>query len=140
MINQTSLADPEVPIGGTLRETLGWEASVPPHGTATHVFTHLVFIGVGTTMETILANSFDPSIFGVWASTMPVVSGSYSYDLDMFIPEGVPLGTYSVLTIICEDFDGATITGIWDYKVDLNVLTVVQGLGASIISTSFISA
>jgi len=133
----TSFADPEVEQEGTIRETLGWEASVPPHGTATHSFTQLVFIGVGTTIDELLSNSFDPTVFGMWAETMPVYSGSYLDNLDMYVPLGIPLGTYSVLTIICEDFDGATISGVWDSKVDVNVITVVQGLGATIISTSF---
>ena len=133
----TSFADPEVEQGGRIRETLGWEASVPPHGTATHRFVHLVFIGVGTTIEEILASSFDPIVFGFWATTLPVYSGSYSNELDMDIPEGTPLGTYSALTFICEDFDGATISGVWDSKIDPNVITVVKGLNATIISTSF---
>ena len=135
----TSFADPEVPQEGTFREILGWEASVPPHGVGTHIFMHLVFIGTGSTVDEVLASSFDPIEFGFVASTMPEYSGSYVDNMDMDVPAGVPLGTYSVATFICESFDGATISGIWDAKVDVNVLTVVQGLGATIISTSFAS-
>jgi len=131
----TSFADPEVEQGGTLKETIGWQASVPPHGTATHIFTFLILIGVGSTIDAVFSNVYDY----LWAETLPIYSGSYSDPWNIYIAPNFPLGTYSIVTVIAESFnpDTMTITDIWDIKLDVNILTVVQGLGASIISTSF---
>lgn len=135
MINQTSLSDPEVPQGGTIRETINWEASVPDHGIATHNFYLLSIYGSGTTEADILANM----VSGAYI-ILTVVSESRVGDyIDNPIAADAPLGTFSCATFIAEDFDGTTIIGVYDSKVDVNVLTITPGLGATIISTSFSS-
>ena len=130
----TSFSDPEVPQGGTLRERVGFELSVP--GGDTHTFTFLVLIGTGSTKEAILGSHFDPAVFG-HHTQIPSGSGSFGTNFDMGVPSDLPTGTYSVLTVICEDFDGTTITGEWDFKVDANIVTIVKGLGAEITWTIF---
>ncbi|GAI07094.1 unnamed protein product, partial [marine sediment metagenome] len=70
-------------------------------------------------------------------TTMSSVREDY---MDAPIDPYAPTGTYSCATFIAESFDGTTISGIWDMKVDPNVLTITPGLGAVIISTSFSSA
>ena len=131
MINQTSLSDPEVPRGGTIREILGWEATVPG---VSHTFYLLSFYGAGTTIEEILAN-----VVAYNYITETVSNQSIQSNIDTPIVEEAPLGTFSCATIIAESFDGATINGIYDSKVDANVLTITPGLGATIISTNFSS-
>ena len=130
MINQT-LSDPEVPQGGTIREILGWEATTPG---ASHTFYLLSFYGAGTTIEEILAN-----VVAYNYITETVSNQSIQSNIDTPIVEEAPLGTFSCATIIAESFDGATINGIYDSKVDANVLTITPGLGATIISTNFSS-
>ena len=129
----TSFSDPEVPQGGTLRERIGFELSVPG---GAHTFTFLVLIGTGSTKEAILGDCFDPAVFGHHVQ-IPQKSGSYGTIFDMDVPSDLPTGTYSVLTVICEDFDGTTITGEWDFKVDANIVTIVKGLDAKITYTIF---
>ena len=128
MINQT-LIDPEVPRGGIIRETLGWEATVPG---ASHIFYLLSFYGAGTTIEQILAN-----VVAYNYITAEVSNQSIQSNIDTPIVAEAPLGTFSCATIIAEGFDGSTIAGVYDFKVDANVLTITPGLGAKIISTSF---
>ena len=132
MINQTSLSDPEVPRGGTIRDILGWEGTAPSG--ITHTFYLLSFYGAGTTIEEILAN-----VVAYNYITETVSNQSIQSNIDTPIVEEAPVGTFSCATIIAEDFDGATITGIYDSKVDVNVLTITPGLGATIISTNFSS-
>ena len=132
-INQT-LADPEVPRGGTIRETIFWEGTAP--GITSHTFYLLSFYGVGATVEEILSqviayNYTTGEIFGPGQSMQS--------EIDTIIAEDAPIGTFSCATFIAEGFDGSTISGIYDSKVDANVLTITPGLGASIISTSFSS-
>ncbi len=131
-INQISL-DPEVPRGGTIRETLGWEGMVP--GATSHTFYLLSFYGAGTTLDEILAN-----VVAYNYMTLEI-SGSQSIqsNIDTPIAEDTPLGNFSCATFIAEGFDGSTIIGIHDAKVDANILTITPGLGAIIISTSFSS-
>ena len=136
MINQTSFADPitlaDVPRGGTIRETLFWEGTVP--GISSHTFTLLSFYGTGITESEILANVIaynyiTGEIFGPGQSMQS--------EIDTIIAEDAPIGTFSCATFIAEGFDGSTISGIYDSKLDANVLTITPGLGANIISTSF---
>ena len=129
MINQT-LSDPEVPRGGTIRETVMWEGLVP--GIASHNFNVISVYGVGTTVEEILANVVAENFV-----TESVVGPGQSLqsNIDTPIAENVPLGTYSCVTLIVD-----TVTGEeYDAKIDANVLTITPGLGATIISTSFSS-
>ncbi len=133
MINQT-LSDPEVPLGGTIREILGWEG-IAPSG-ITHTFYLLSFYGAGTTIEEILGNVV---AYNYITGEIVGPGQSMQSNIDTPIAEGAPLGTFSCATIIAEGFDGATITGIYDSKVDTNALTITLGLGATIISTSFSS-
>jgi len=145
-INQTAF-DPEVPQGGAIRETIGWEASVPDHGTATHTF-YLFSIygsetGTETTEEEKVTNIINTKVAGAYI-TVDTYSMSRTDDVDTYIPTDAPTGTYSCATIIAEDYvdtdgDGVpdSITGIYDYYVDTDILTVVKGLGATIVSTSF---
>ena len=127
-------ADPEVPRGGTIREILGWEGIVP--GATSHTFYLLSFYGVGSTIEEILGNVvaynyITAEVFGPGQSVQS--------NIDSPLAEDAPIGTFSCATIIAENFDGSTITGIYDAKVDSNVLTITPGLGATIINTSFSS-
>jgi len=132
-INQT-LVDPEVPRGGTIRETLGWEGTVP--GTGSHNFYLLSFYGVGSTLDEILSNvvAYNYITIMVYGPGQSAQS-----NIDTPISGEAPLGTFSCATIIAEGFDGSTINGIYDAQIDANVLTITAGLNATIISTSFSS-
>lgn len=127
-INQIAL-DPEVPQGGTIKETVGWEASMP---SGTHTFYVISIYGTGNTRDDILANA-------VAAGSKAVLTAGMTRQDDIFgvIGDQVPVGTYSCVTFVAENFDGATISGIYDEKIDFDVLTVVKRLGAEILSTSF---
>ncbi len=127
----TSFSDPEVEQGGLIRNTVVADLTVPP--TETHNFYILNFYGTGSDMNAILSSV----VVVDYTTTGPIWSGEYEYWLDSFIPLNAPLGTYSCVTIIAEDFDGVTITDIYDAKIDSNILTIVKGLTASITSTSF---
>ncbi len=131
---QTSLSDPQVPRTGTIRETLSWEGTSP--GITTHNFYLISFYGIGTTEAEILSNvvAYNYKISQIFGPGQ-----SKQDNIDTFIPEESPLGTFSCATIIADDFDGATIYGIYDSKVDINVLTITPGLSATIIGTSFSS-
>jgi len=131
MINQT-LVNPEVPLGGTIRETLFWEG-IAPSGT-THTFYLLSFYGTGTTMEEILANVVT---YNYITGDIVGPGQSVQSEIDSLIDEGAPLGKFSCATIIADGFDGSTITGIYDTQIDVDVLTITPGLGATIISTNF---
>lgn len=130
-----TLADPEVPRGGTVRDSIGWMADVP---LGTHVFYLLSFYGVGTTVEEIL-NQIVASNF----ITVDTMSQSRVDNVDTVIANDAALGTYSCATIIAENFDGSTITLVYDAQVDVDVLTITPGdapeIGATIISTAFTS-
>ncbi len=127
----TSFADPEVEQGGWIRDIVDVEITVPP--TETHSFYILSFYGTGTGMNAIL----ESLVALDYLTTGAITSGSYQYYVQTQIPTNAPLGTYSCATIIADGFDGSTIFGIYDTKIDLNVLTIVPGLTASIVSTSF---
>lgn len=136
MINQTSFAEPmtlsDVPRGGTIRETISWEGIVP--GAMSYPFYLLSFYGVGTTMEEILSQVV---AYNYITQFVEGPGQSLQSQIDTPIAVDAPVGTFSCATIIADGFDGATITGIYDSKVDANVLTITPGLGATIISTSF---
>ncbi len=135
-INQSSLADPEVPRGGTIRNTITWDANsgVDP----THNFYLISFYGTGTTIVDILLTA----IVGTY-TTISVTGAEASKvtTIDSFIPEDAVLGTYSCLTFITDeegyDLASGIITYSYDSKIDADVLTVVMGIRATIISTSF---
>ena len=135
MINQTSFTDPmalsDVPRGGTIREIVTIDFIVP---SGTYIFYVLSFYGVGITMEEILSQLVAYNYI-----TIEAVQQQYTRPIDTPIDVNAPVGTYSCATVIADDFDGSTIYGIYDSKVDANVLTITPGLGATIISTSFSS-
>jgi len=135
-INQSSLADPEVPRGGTIRDTITWDGNsgVEP----THNFYLLSIYGIGTTpvdiLLTMLAGTYTTiSVTGAESSLVT--------NIDTSIPTDAVLGTYSCLTVITDEGGYNTETGeitySYDSKIDPDVLTVVMGIGATIISTSF---
>lgn len=135
-INQLAF-DPQVPRTGTIRETLGWMGTSP--GTTTHTFYLVSMYGEGTTVEDfggVVAYGYITSeIFGPGQSKVD--------DIDTFIPEDAPLGTYACLTMIAESIEvtatGISVYGIYDAKLDPDVLTITPGLSATIVSTNFSS-
>ena len=128
-IRQSSFAAVMVPIGGTIRETVGWEASVP--GGAT--FDFYIFSVYGHDVDGTIDNF--SQVFSGYITTGPIGSMSRPADtLDMVIPS-VPLDTYDCLTMI-GDYDGTTVYA-FDYVIDTEVLIVETPLGATITSTGF---
>ena len=126
-----TLSDPEVPRGGTIRESVGWEG-VAPSG-ITHTFYLHSFYGAGTTMEEILSqvvahNYITSEILGPGQALVS--------EIDAPITEDAPLGTFSCLTIIAEDFAGVLM---YDSRIDVDVLTITPGLGATIMDVGFAS-
>ena len=124
----------DVPQGGTIRDSVGWQADVPVHGVDTHTFYLISFYGIGTTIEDILSNIIAYNLI-----TINTMSMSRLDNIDTPIDAVAPIGTYSCATVIAEDFDGATITGIYDFKVDIDALMIIVGLGAAILDTGFTS-
>jgi len=127
----TSFSDPEVEQGGFIRDIVNADITTPT--TEDYQFYFLSFYGTGADINSILAST----VAGGYLRTGALSSGSYEYWVEAQIPTDALLGTYSCATIIAEDFDGSAISGIYDVKIDSNVLTIVSGLGASIISTDF---
>ncbi len=138
-INQTSFGDPVtlgagiIPQGGTIQDSVDWEASVPT-GTS---FTFRVYSFYGVDVDG-TPESFS-QIFGMWAQR--IVTGPsetpWTNNLQKVIPIDAPLGTYDCLTIV--GYEEATQIFMFDFKIDLDVMTVESGLGATIISTAFSS-
>ncbi len=130
-ISEVLNPSPEVEQGGTIRETINWDALV---GVGTHPFYLFSMYGVGTTESEILANQLMVHWF-----VKDVATGTYTTSINATVPSNAPIGTYSCLTIIADDFNTTTgdILGIYDSEVDANVLTIVPGLGATIVSTNF---
>ncbi len=119
-----------IPIGGTVRETVGWESSVPSSAT----FDFYIFSIYGHDVDGTLEN-FSQTFSG-YITTGQIGSMSREDDLDMVIPE-VPIDTYDCLTMV-GDFDGSTIYA-FDSKIDLGVLTIELSLGATILNTDFMT-
>ena len=125
-INQTAF-DPEIPQGGQIKEIVNWQASVPD----SHTFALVSVYGTGSSIQEI----YD-SMVAMGAIAVNTTSASRTDDIFTLIPEDAPIGTYSCATIICESYNGG-FQNVYDSKIDASVLTIVPGLGAKIISTSF---
>ena len=134
MINKTSFADPitlaDVPQGGTMREIVNWVGDLG--GDPSHTFYIGSFYGTGTTFEDILMS--------VVASNYITVTISDNIQrqnfIDTIIQANAPPGTYSCFTVIAEYIDENIVSEFYDEVIDLNVLTIVQPIGATIIDTS----
>ena len=117
-----------IPSGGTIRETVNWDAIVP----SSETFNFYIFSIYGHDVDGTPENF--SAVFSEYIQTGEISSISRTDNLDVVIPS-IPLDTYDCLTIV-GDFDGSTIY-TFDYVIDSAVLTIEAVLGATIISTSF---
>jgi len=128
----TSFSDPIIPQGGTILETVTWDASVPSGVT----FPFVVFSGYGTGTT---PDNFDEKFYGFGYSNVPLTGPKVNARQETYVgyifEDDAPIGTYNCLTIVGY-LDGETIM-ILDWKIDASILTIEAGLGATIISTYF---
>ena len=133
-INQTSLADPIVPQGGAILETVIWDASVPSGTT----FPFKVYSAYGNDVDG-TPESFQESFYGYAFNdiplTGPLVDARQTTLVGYLFESDAPIGTYDCLTII--GYEESGVIYILDWTIDLNVLTIEQVLAAGIVSTSF---
>jgi len=132
-IGQTTFGLP-VPQGSWIREDVTWDATVPSG--ETFAFELRSGYGTGTTVDNFIEKFYG---FG-WneiSLTGPLVDArqtdtpiGYKFEAD------APVGTYDCLTLVGY-VDGETYY-YFDWKIDPNVITIEPGLGASIVSTSFV--
>jgi len=96
----------------TIRETINWEASVPNHGVTEHTFYLLSLYG--TDIDGTLENfQIEKGVY------MKVTTPSMSRSDNLTCSE---VTKFDCLTIIAENYDGSTISGIYDWEIKKNVI------------------
>ncbi len=131
-VNPVTLATEPVPIGGTIQEQIGWEASVTTG--ITFDFALMNNYGHGTDLANFVSSGFGGfayrSVTGPWTPT----DGSFTDPIDTVIPD-VPLGVYDCLTFVgyVEGVDFYFYHGV----INVGAITVEVPIGATIINTSF---
>lgn len=111
-----------VPIGGTIRNTVTWNAEV--YGEATHLFR------VGTIYRPTGTNIVyaDVHVIVTTGTATNIIT-----DVDFAIPADFPLGVYDAETYITDPATGTLL----DNVIETGVLTVLPTYAAKIVSTYF---
>ena len=102
---------PETPTP-SIKETINWESSVPDHGIVTHPFYLFSFYG----------NDTNGTIggFQINKGAYVIISTPSMSRVDDLIIDNV--SQFDCLTIIAENYDGSTISGIYDWKIDKSIM------------------
>lgn len=116
----------DVPIGGTIRNHVTWDAVVM--GQATGDF--YVSTVYGTDVDGTEANFI--KIHAPVSTYVPTATAS-NIETDVDYVVGIDAGTYDALTVIVEFWSG----DILDHHIDIGQLTVLPQFDATIVSTAF---